>query len=87
MTPLPITAFTLSNGCGVGVGAVRAALRAGSSGLAHNDFELAPGLDTWIGRVEGLESKSLPSPFSAYDCRNSRLARLGLEQDGFVAAV
>ncbi len=87
MTPLPITAFTLSNGCGVGVGAVRAALRAGTSGLAHNDFELAPGLDTWIGRVEGLESMSLPSSFSAYDCRNNRLAQLSLEQDGFVAAV
>lgn len=87
MTPLPIAAFTLTNACGVGVGAVRAALRADRSGLRPNDFEPASALDTWIGRVDDLESVVLPSQLSAYDCRNNRLAQLCLEQDGFAAAV
>ena len=87
MKGLPLAASTLTNACGVGIGEVRAALRADRSGLRQNNFEPALGLDTWIGRVDGLESVVLPSKFAAYDCRNNRLAQLCLEQDGFIAAV
>lgn len=45
------------------------------------------GLDTWIGRVEGLENESVPERLAEYDCRNNRLALLGMESDGFAAAV
>ena len=87
MTPLPLAAVTLTNACGVGLDEIRRALRAGTSGLRQNDFEPARGLDTWIGRVDGLESAALAPDCVAHDCRNNRLARLCLEQDGFVAAV
>ncbi|HUM91566.1 MAG TPA: beta-ketoacyl-[acyl-carrier-protein] synthase family protein [Candidatus Competibacter sp.] len=50
------------------------------------DFEDAA-LSTWIGRVAGLEEDPLTGEFAPFDCRNNRLARLGLEQDRFGAAV
>jgi 3-oxoacyl-[acyl-carrier-protein] synthase-1 len=44
-------------------------------------------LDTWIGRIGGLEDGPVVSRLSQFDCRNNRLAQLGLRQDGFEAAV
>jgi len=38
-------------------------------------------------RVAGLESVALPEPLADWDCRNNRLAWLGLEADGFIHAV
>lgn len=86
MEPVAITACSLTNALGRGVAASLAALQRAESGLRPCDFEDAV-LDTWIGRVAGLEEEPLPSPFAGFDCRNNRLARLGLEQDGFSAAV
>ena len=40
-------------------------------------------LDTYVGEVEGLERLRFATGLAAYDCRNNRLAQLGLEQDGF----
>lgn len=45
------------------------------------------GLATWFGRVEGVEEVRLPPALREYDCRNNRLALLGLETDGFADAV
>jgi len=87
MKALGISASTLTNACGVGWQEVRHALRVGQSGLRHNDFEPSLALDTFMGRVDALESSPLPAPYEDYDCRNNRLARLCLEQDGFVDAV
>ncbi len=84
--PLAIAACTATNALGRGTAAALAALRRGESGLRPCDFEDAA-LDTWIGRVAGLEDEPLSGEFAAFDCRNNRLARLGLEQDGFAAAV
>jgi 3-oxoacyl-[acyl-carrier-protein] synthase-1 len=86
INPLAITAYTVTNALGRGVGAALAALRNGESGLRPCDFEDAD-LPTWIGRVAGLEAELLTGEFAAFDCRNNRLARIGLEQDGFAAAV
>ncbi|HRD64953.1 MAG TPA: beta-ketoacyl-[acyl-carrier-protein] synthase family protein [Candidatus Competibacter sp.] len=86
MEPLAIAARTVTNALGRGVAASLAALRCGESGLRPCDFEDAV-LDTWIGRVAGLEEEPLGGEFAAFDCRNNRLARLGLEQDGFAMAV
>ena len=44
-------------------------------------------LDTWIGRVSGVDDEILPADLQAFDCRNNRLAQLALRQDGFLAAV
>jgi 3-oxoacyl-[acyl-carrier-protein] synthase-1 len=84
--PLRLTHYTLTNALGRGVGATREALHTGRSGLRLCDL---PGVafETYIGRVQGLEEVSLPPHLAHYDCRTTRLALLGLEQDDFVVAV
>lgn len=84
--PLAISACTVTNALGRGINASLAALERGVTGLRQCDFEDAA-LNTWIGSVAGLEEEALTGPFAAFDCRNNRLARLALEQDGFSAAV
>lgn len=86
MIPLAVTAFTATSAVGNGNAAHAAALRQGRSGLRRNDFTAQP-LDTWIGRVAGLEALDWPQAFARHDCRNNRLAWLGLQQDGLRDAV
>lgn len=82
MTPLRVAAYTLVNALGAGIQASLCALREGRSGLRPCDFAGAR-LDTWIGRVEGIERVALPEHLAYFDCRNNRLAYMGLIQDGF----
>ena len=89
--PVAISAFTATTAVGRGHRALLDALNARRSGLkryeARSDFELdsaGPALDTWIGEVEGLQSITLPAQWARYDCRNNRLAWLGLQQDEFI---
>ena len=84
--PLAMAACTLTNALGCGLAASLRALRRGESGLRPCDFEDAD-LNTWVGRVAGLEEAPLRGEFAPFDCRNNRLARLGLQQDGFDTAV
>lgn len=86
MTPLAITAYTTTSALGHGVAAQLDALRQGRSGLRSNDISSTP-LNCWIGRVEGVESSALPASMAAWECRNNRLAWLGLNQDGFLERV
>jgi len=88
MSKLDISSYTTSSAAGIGKAAVVAALRAGRSGLAVNELEWAP-LTCWIGRVPTLDEDvvRMPRGLEEFDCRNNRLALLGLEQDGFVDAV
>ena len=86
MTPLTLSAYTLVTANGRGVGAVSQALRERRSGLKPCDFEDVL-LKTYIGRVAGLEEFSLGHDLEPFDCRNNRLAWLGLQQDGFMVAV
>src|SRR5690349_24646325 len=86
VAPLTLSAYTLVTTRGRGVGAVSQALRERRSGLKPCDFEDAL-LKTYIGRVEGLEDFSLGNGLERFDCRNNRLAWLGLQQDGFMVAV
>lgn len=79
---LALSATTLTNALGHGRTATLAALRSRKSGLRRCDFNSAE-LDTWIGRVDAVEQVNLPPRLSNFDCRNNRLALLGLEQDGF----
>jgi len=85
--PISIDAYTLTSAAGVGVKAIGASLRKQSSGLRPNDFAPAIGLATWIGRVDAVEDVVLPTAWRDYDCRNQRLACLGLEQDDFPTQV
>jgi 3-oxoacyl-[acyl-carrier-protein] synthase-1 len=84
--PLAISRYSIVNSLGAGSEAVLGALREKRSGLTPCDFETAA-LDTYIGRVRGLEETRVRSDLGAYDCRNNRLAQWGLELDGFAAAV
>ena len=86
MTPLAITATAVVSALGRGKAATLKALRESRSGLRHNDLPDGT-LDTFIGRVDGLEAAAVAPGLPAYDCRNNRLAQLALEQDGFMAAV
>jgi 3-oxoacyl-[acyl-carrier-protein] synthase-1 len=95
ITPLRITAYTATSAVGVGKASLLAALESSRSGLRANDFvdETTSGrtppapLPTWIGRVDGLETLRLPESLAPWDCRNNRLAWLGLTADGFQDAV
>lgn len=86
MEPLIITGMAAANALGLGVPAMLAALRDEQTGLRPNDFAPAP-LPTWIGRVAALEQVRLAPALADFDCRNNRLAQLGLQQDAFGAAV
>ena len=86
MQALAISHYSIVNCLGAGARAVGAALRGRRSGLAPCDFETVT-LDTWVGRVADLESLPVRPDLADYDCRNNRLAQLGLELDGFAGAV
>ncbi|NEV62076.1 beta-ketoacyl-[acyl-carrier-protein] synthase family protein [Thiorhodococcus minor] len=85
MNRIAVTSYTLTTCLGRGISAHLDALMSGRSGLAPCSFEDVD-LDTWVGKVDGLDAP-MPSPETrAHGCRNNRLAELALEQDGFLAA-
>ncbi|MDH5824515.1 beta-ketoacyl-[acyl-carrier-protein] synthase family protein [Luteimonas sp. RD2P54] len=86
MPALAIRAYTATTALGRGRAAQAEALEQRRGGLRRNDFGGDP-LETWIGRVEGLEQAPLPAAAGAWDCRNNRLAWLALQQDGLLEAV
>jgi 3-oxoacyl-[acyl-carrier-protein] synthase-1 len=86
MTPLFLTQFTATCCLGAGLQPLSAALGSTRSGLAPCRFEDVE-LDTWIGAVAEVEDQPLPRAWRLFDCRNNRLAFLGLGQDGFTEAV
>jgi 3-oxoacyl-[acyl-carrier-protein] synthase I len=84
--PLVLTAFTASSCLGRGLGALRASLEAARSGLAPCAFETVT-LATCVGEVPGVDERPLPEALREFECRNNRLAALGLREDGFDVAV
>jgi 3-oxoacyl-[acyl-carrier-protein] synthase-1 len=86
VNPLAISAYTLTSALGAGCAATLDALEAQRSGLAPVRF-LDVSLPTWTGEVDGVDAVALPAPLAEFDCRNNRLAWLGLQQDGFLDAV
>jgi len=85
LPPLRITAYTTTTAAGPGKASLLSALQAGRTALRPNDFGPGP-LATWIGRVSSVESTALPKPLAPWDCRNNRLAWLGLVADDFIDA-
>jgi 3-oxoacyl-[acyl-carrier-protein] synthase-1 len=83
---LRIPAYTMTSCLGRGVEPTVSALTAHRGGLARCDFETVD-LDTWIGAVDGVDDERLAAPLARFDCRNNRLAQIGLAQDGFADAV
>ena len=86
ISPLAVSAYTATSALGRGKVAHREALQQARSGLRPNDFSSAP-LSCSIGRVDGVEAAPLPVAWAGWECRNNRLAWLGLDQDGFLDAV
>ena len=86
IAPLRINAYTACSSAGLGRNATLEALRSRRVGLVKNNFGSQP-VKTYIGRVSEIEDTPLPEHLSEWDCRNNRLAWLGLNQDGFVDAV
>jgi 3-oxoacyl-[acyl-carrier-protein] synthase I len=86
MKPLVLTHFTATSCIGRGLGETLASLHERRTGLAPCEFETVE-LDTCVGEVSGVDDERLPVGFESFACRNNRLAQLGLQQDGFMAAV
>ena len=86
MDPLALTSFTATSCIGRGVAATLATLRERRTGLAPCAFETVR-LDTWVGEVAGVDEAPLPATLREFECRNNRLAHLGLAQDGLAEAV
>ena len=95
MTPLLLSSYTATTSLGHGLEALLDGLRQGRSGLQPCAFETVR-LDTWVGEVAApqgcflrgaVDGEKLPNSLARYDCRNNRLAQLGLEADGFAECV
>ena len=86
MTPLALTHFTAASSLGRGLDETLHSLRAQRTGLAPCQFESVR-LDTYVGEVRGVDEERIAPELRQFDCRNNRLAQLGLKQDGFAAAV
>ena len=86
MRPHVLSAFTATSCIGRGLEPTLTALHAGRTGLKPCDFKTAQ-LATYIGEAPGVDDVRLPPGLEAFECRNNRLAWLGLNQDGFAAAV
>ena len=86
MNPILLTHYTATTCLGVGNAALLQALRDMRSGLAPCTFDTVD-FPTWTGTVAGLDEVALPVALQRYDCRNNRLAQLGLQADGFADAV
>jgi 3-oxoacyl-[acyl-carrier-protein] synthase I len=85
MKPLSISAYTATSAVGRGRAALSSALHAERTGLAPQHFDQCT-LTAWVGEVTGVDDIEFGDADAAWDCRNNRLARLGLEQDGFLDA-
>ncbi len=86
MNPLLLSHFTATSSIGHGLAPILDSLRKRLSGLHPCNFETVD-LTTFIGEVADVDKVVLPENLSHFDCRNNRLALLGLNQDGFADAV
>ncbi|MDO8206535.1 MAG: beta-ketoacyl-[acyl-carrier-protein] synthase family protein [Gallionella sp.] len=86
MNPLWLSHFTATSSIGRGLEQTLSALRQRRTGLAPCTFDTVD-LATYTGEVAGVDAVQLPARLADFDCRNNRLAQLGLMQDGFAGAV
>ncbi|MEO8417477.1 MAG: beta-ketoacyl-[acyl-carrier-protein] synthase family protein [Methylophilaceae bacterium] len=86
MKPLLLSHFTATSCIGRGLAPTWDALRQRRCGLTACAFDSVD-LPTFVGAVEGVDEVAIAADLAAFDCRNNRLAQLGLEQDGFTQAV
>ncbi len=82
MPPVFVDSYTLTTAAGTGLAAIRESVANGRTGLTDRAWPDCD-IDTWFGRVADLDAA--PALDATWNSRNNRLARLGLEQDGFAA--
>lgn len=82
MNPLWLSHFTATSSIGHGLDQTLAALQELRTGLVPCAFDTVD-LKTFAGEVSGVDAVQLPVQLSDFDCRNNRLALMGLMQDGF----
>ncbi len=71
---------------GAGLAALREALLTQTSGLQKNDLPHSH-LNTWIGKVRGLDDYHWPERLRRWQSRNNALIALGLAQGHFMTSV
>ncbi|SMF25847.1 beta-ketoacyl-[acyl-carrier-protein] synthase family protein [Pseudogulbenkiania subflava] len=86
MQALRLSAYTLTSALGAGLASHLDALRRQRGGIVRKRWETVE-FDVCVGEVAGLDEVALRQDLAPYDCRNNRLAQLGLEQDGFIPRV
>ena len=86
LTAIWLSHFTATSGIGCGLQQTLGALRERRGGLAPCAFDTVD-LPIFVAEVPGVNLVRLPPQLGAFDCRNNRLAFLGLTQDGFAGAV
>ena len=86
MNPLWLSHFTVTSSIGHGLDQTLDALHQRRAGLTPCAFDTVD-LATFIGEVTGVDAVQIPVHLADFDCRNNRLALLGLMQDGFAEAV
>ena len=88
---IAVAASTVVCAAGFGRHALARALREHRCALVRNTHvfggDASAPIDTFVGEVAGLDDVRLPDELAALDCRNHRLAWLGLQGDAFAAAV
>lgn len=80
MTPIQFSHFTAVSALGYGIAAHYQSLLSNQSPLRFCDYESAR-LQTYIGRVSGIEEYQLPKNVADYHSRNNLLAYAALQQD------
>ena len=83
---LAIGSYSATSAAGVGRTAMWESLASRRSGLRQNDLDGCD-LDTWIGRVDGVENVVLPEELTHLQSRNNQLAWLGLQQDDLLGGL
>jgi 3-oxoacyl-[acyl-carrier-protein] synthase I len=82
LKPLLLSHFTVTSCIGKGLQQTLDALLQQRQALKPCDFETVD-LPTFIGEVEGVDQVAMSEDMQSFDCRNNRLAKIGLEQDDF----
>ena len=86
MQPLAMSDFSVVTCLAAGRDQSIVALREGRSALAPCVFTTLS-FPTYTGEVAGVDAHPLEGELAEFDCRNNRLARLALLQDGFADSV
>ena len=86
MDSLHLSHFTATSPIGCGLKQTLDTLRQQRGGLAPCAFDTVD-MDTFIGEVADVDTVQIPPTLASFNCRNNRLALMGLVQDGFAEAV